>query len=77
MFDTQENRYKKQLTKEKSQLSKRKRVAIYIRVSTQEQAAEGHSIEAQEARAREHAERIDYEITDVYIDEGISGKSIK
>ena len=70
---------KKPLTKEKenSQSSKRKRVALYIRVSTQEQAVEGHSIEAQEARAREYAERMDYEITNVYIDEGISGKSTK
>lgn len=70
---------KKPLTKEKenSQSSKRKRVALYIRVSTQEQAVEGHSIEAQEARACEYAERMDYEITNVYIDEGISGKSTK
>lgn len=58
-------------------MSKRKRVALYIRVSTQEQAVEGHSIEAQDAKAREYAERIDYEITNVYIDEGISGKSTK
>lgn len=68
---------KRQLTKENSQLPKRKRVAIYIRVSTQEQAVEGHSIEAQEARAREYAERMGYEVVYVYIDEGVSGKSTK
>lgn len=68
---------KRQLTMENSQLPKRKRVVLYVRVSTHDQAIEGHSIEAQEARAREYAERMDYEITDVYIDEGISGKSTK
>lgn len=68
---------KRQLTKDNSQLPKRKRVAIYIRVSTQEQAIEGHSIEAQEARAREYAERMGYEVVYVYIDEGVSGKSTK
>lgn len=68
---------KRQLTMKNSQLPKRKRVVLYIRVSTQDQAIEGHSIEAQEARAREYAERMDYEVVNVYIDEGISGKSTK
>lgn len=63
---------KRQLTMKNSQLPKRKRVVLYIRVSTQDQAIEGHSIEAQEARAREYAERMDYEVVNVYIDEGIS-----
>lgn len=68
---------KRQLPMKNSQLPKRKRVVLYIRVSTQDQAIEGHSIEAQEARAREYAERMDYEVVNVYIDEGISGKSTK
>ncbi|RXW53452.1 recombinase family protein, partial [Enterococcus faecium] len=54
-----------------------KRVALYIRVSTQEQALEGHSIQAQEQNGRQFAERMGYEVVEVYADEGISGKSTK
>ncbi|MDT2659244.1 recombinase family protein [Enterococcus hulanensis] len=61
----------------KSQNPGKKRVVIYIRVSTQEQVVEGHSIEAQEVRSREYAERMGYEVVEVYIDEGLSGKSTK
>lgn len=55
----------------------KKRVALYIRVSTQEQAADGYSIQAQEQVGREYAERMGYEVVKVYIDEGESGKSTK
>lgn len=52
-------------------------VANYCRVSTDEQAMEGHSIQTQQATAREWCERHlagqRYEIT-VYADQGISGK---
>lgn len=69
--------FKWQLAVAKSQNPEKKRVVIYIRVSTQEQVVEGHSIEAQEVRAREYAERMGYEVVEVYIDEGLSGKSTK
>lgn len=56
---------------------KKTKIALYIRVSTQEQALEGHSIAAQEANGREFAERMGYEVAKVYADEGVSGKSTK
>src|SRR5699024_6348531 len=50
-----------------------KKAAIYIRVSTEEQK-KGYSIEAQESVIREYAKNKDYEVYDVYNDEGYSGK---
>lgn len=55
----------------------KKRVALYLRVSTLEQATEGYSIPAQEQNGREFAERRGYEVVAVYADEGESGKSTK
>ncbi|GAB6093035.1 recombinase family protein [Furfurilactobacillus curtus] len=51
----------------------------YVRVSTAEQAEEGFSIAAQEARIRQECERYDgqMKLVHVYADEGISGKSIE
>jgi site-specific DNA recombinase len=48
--------------------------SIYLRVSTAEQAAEGVSLEAQEARARKWAEVMRYEVAGLHCDAGISGK---
>lgn len=67
---------KRKLITKNSQLPKKKRVAIYLRVSSLEQV-EGHSIAAQEANAREYAKKMDYEVVGVYSDEGLSGKSTK
>lgn len=53
-----------------------KRVAIYIRVSTVEQAKEGYSLEAQEAALQHYAAAHGYEVIKVYPDEGISAKDI-
>lgn len=50
-------------------------VAIYTRVSTTDQAREGHSLEEQERRLRARCISNDYEIYKVYTDAGISGKS--
>lgn len=50
------------------------RVALYARVSTEEQARHGLSIEAQVAALREWAEREGHTIAGEYIDAGISGK---
>ena len=46
----------------------------YIRVSTEKQANEGVSLEAQEARIERWCEANDYELVKVYVDAGISGK---
>jgi DNA invertase Pin-like site-specific DNA recombinase len=48
--------------------------SIYLRVSTAGQAAEGVSLEAQEARARRWAEANGYLVAGVHVDAGISAK---
>lgn len=53
-----------------------KRVAIYIRVSTLDQAREGYSLEAQESALRKWCDDHGYAIHDLYADRGISGKDI-
>jgi site-specific DNA recombinase len=53
-----------------------KRVAIYARVSTTEQAEEGYSIDEQVRVLREMCEREGYVIFQEYVDRGISGKNI-
>ncbi|GAE93884.1 phage DNA invertase [Gracilibacillus boraciitolerans JCM 21714] len=50
---------------------------IYARVSTEEQASEGYSIEAQKQLLRDYAKHRNIQIIDEYIDEGRSGKSIE
>jgi len=52
------------------------RVAIYARVSTEEQAKEGFSIAAQLQTLRQYAQVYKWEVIDEYVDEGISGKSV-
>ena len=47
---------------------------VYVRVSTSGQAAEGVSIEAQEARARAWAVGNGWQVVAVHVDAGISGK---
>jgi len=54
-----------------------KRVAIYARVSTTEQAEEGYSIDEQQRLLTEWCERNGYIVHEVYADRGISGKSVK
>lgn len=53
-----------------------KKVCLYIRVSTEEQATEGYSLSAQVNTLRQYAELQGWYVTNVYA-EGISGKSIK
>ncbi len=50
--------------------------AIYVRVSTEEQARDGFSIHAQKDKLTKYAEINDFEIIDYYIDDGISGKNL-
>ncbi|WP_261795548.1 recombinase family protein [Rubeoparvulum massiliense] len=52
------------------------RVAIYARISTEEQAKEGFSITAQLQTLQQYAQIYNWEVVDKYVDGGISGKSI-
>lgn len=51
------------------------KVALYVRVSTEEQADEGYSINGQIKVLEEHCKNNSYQVVKVYKDEGISGKS--
>lgn len=48
----------------------------YVRVSTDKQATEGVSLEAQEARIKSWCDANGYELVQVFVDAGISGKSM-
>lgn len=50
------------------------RVALYIRVSTSEQAINGLSLEAQKEALEKHAKDRGYSIVDIYADEGITAR---
>lgn len=52
-----------------------KRAALYIRVSHEEQAMHGYSLQAQENRLVTYAAEKHYIIVDIYRDEGISARS--
>lgn len=53
------------------------KVAIYVRVSTEEQAKEGISLRAQEEALRNYCKVYGYEVYKVFKDAGKSAKSIK
>jgi len=53
------------------------KTAIYIRVSTEDQAKEGYSLEVQREYLEDFAEREGYEVFKVYCDEGISAYSTR
>lgn len=52
------------------------KVAIYARVSTEEQAKEGYSIDAQKQRLTDFARSQGWDIYDFYIDDGYSAKDL-
>lgn len=52
------------------------RAALYCRVSTEEQAKFGFSINAQKEELTEYAKANNYSIVDIYSDEGVSGGKI-
>lgn len=54
-----------------------KHCAIYIRVSTDEQATEGYSIASQKQRLEAFCLSQDWKIYDYYIDDGFSGKDLQ
>ncbi len=57
---------------------RRSQTAIgYARVSTDEQAREGVSLEAQQARIKAYAQAKDLPLGDILVDEGRSGKDLK
>ncbi len=52
------------------------RVAIYVRVSTEDQAREGYSLDAQERRLKAYCTlRTGWDVVEVYRDEGFSGRN--
>lgn len=53
-----------------------KRAALYIRVSTMEQAKEGYSIPAQTSKLKAYAEAKDYYVVNTYTDPGYSGAKL-
>jgi len=53
------------------------KAAIYIRVSTEEQAKQGFSLSAQEDTLKNYATALGYEIYKIYRDEGKSAKDIQ
>lgn len=54
-----------------------KRVALYIRVSTLEQAQEGYSIGEQKERLIAYCKAKDWLIADIYVDGGYTGSNLK
>ena len=52
------------------------KVGIYVRVSTEEQATEGFSIRGQIEKLSDYAKIRDWEVYNIYSDDGISGKNI-
>ncbi len=60
-------------------INKKKRVGIYARVSTNEQAKEGYSIDAQVRKGKSYVELFEIEAKSIkiYIDEGKSAKNLK
>lgn len=57
--------------------NEKKIVAIYTRVSTEDQARDGYSLDMQLKRIKEHCKIYDYEIYKVYEEPGISAKNTK
>ena len=58
-------------------VGERLRAVGYVRVSTDQQAMEGVSLEAQQVRIRAHCVSQDIELIDIVIDEGFSAKSLE
>lgn len=58
-------------------MENRVKVALYARVSTEEQKNHGYSIEAQMDELRRFASENNYDVVNEYIDEGFSGGTLK
>jgi len=53
------------------------RVAIYTRVSTEDQAKEGFSLDAQRERLEAYCKARDWHVVATYVDDGHSGRDVK
>jgi len=62
------------MPKQKSEIFAPRRAALYIRVSTDEQAKQGYSLQAQRDNLEEYAHTNGYAIAGVYVDEGKSAR---
>ncbi len=60
----------------KKVLKKSDKAAIYVRVSTEEQAKEGFSLAGQEQALKDHAKMLGYTVYKIYKDEGKSAKDM-
>ena len=56
---------------------KKPKVAIYTRVSTEDQAKEGFSLDAQLEKLRSYCKARDWDICGEYVDDGYSGRNVK
>lgn len=54
-----------------------KKVGIYVRVSTEEQVSSGISLSAQKQKLEEYCKFNEWEIIECYIEEGLSGSTLK
>ena len=53
------------------------KISIYIRVSTEDQAREGYSLEVQRGYLEDFAKREGYEVYKVYCDDGVNAYFIR
>lgn len=53
------------------------KVLIYIRVSTEEQAKFGYSINMQQNQCTTYADKMGFDIGEIYIDDGYTAKNMK
>ena len=53
------------------------KAGIYLRVSSKRQAEEGYSLDAQERNLTDYCRMMEWNVIEVYKDEGISGKKIE
>ena len=58
------------MTQHRNRIRKKTKVALYIRVSSEEQVLHGYSLDAQREALLEYAEQHDMEVVDIYVDEG-------
>jgi site-specific DNA recombinase len=59
--------------KKENKPEKKMRMALYSRVSSDERANEGVSIEAQQAALKAYAKAMNWEVFDTYVDGGFPG----
>lgn len=62
------------MNKHRNRTRHKTRVALYIRVSHEDQVLHGYSLDAQREALIEYAEKHDMEIVDIYVDEGKSAR---